>query len=358
MAAPRRHAYLPGLAAFDENHSTAALKEIGFAGPGNHAPGTLFVDNQEAHDALTARMQVRHTQVLDKLLAGNLAAPKKAALQAEYRLLRDTMNNVRVVGQAAVGGGGGVGPADILFVKGHGSPRNPDAISTEVAPVHVGLQMPQGVFPNPTDIQVKRGFKMKHSAQEIARAVHSIAGNSLRTPALDVRITSCGSGGTASRDSVNIHQPDLTQTFAGQVSRHLDYLYSPQGVQVSGFQGDVNSTFPSQHMGGSGFVTRIRQKDDTDLAFTNAVERQAAKVGQANLNERMEPVKRPLRDVEVGNILKQQHPMPAIGALGPVNARMQPRLKPFTKITAADTVDTRRAALVPRDEAIVPIPRR
>jgi hypothetical protein len=347
----KRHAYLPGLAAYDKSHSKSAVQEINYAGPHQQQPGKLFVDSTQARDALVDRLTVRHTKVMDKLLAGNLGPTKTAALQEKYRQLRHAMNNVHVVGNALGGGH----PADTLFVKGHGSPKRPGSITTLTAPVNVSMLAPDGIFPNPTKVQMKRGFKMQHTAQEIANAVSQI-GLDLQTPAMDVRITSCGSGGLVSRAPV---APPFNpgQTFAGRVSAALDAMNVPRGIQVSGFQGDTNSTFPSRNMGGSGFTTALKQKDDHHASFALAVQRQTAKVGQGNIDVRLEPVKRPLRDFQLGQDLRQAAPMPPIGVLGPLSPALQGAVQPYTKVETMDQVRKKRVAVVPRDATMVTIPR-
>ncbi|WP_457279203.1 hypothetical protein [Polaromonas sp. P5_D5] len=354
----KRHVYLPGLAAFDTGHRKAAVMEMGHTGANNEfKPGTVFVDNIEAQRAVRAHYEERHASVMDKLLAGNLTIPQKQQLQREYRGLSSAIRNVRVVqpGMAPYNNREN-GPADVLFVKGHGSPRNPNSITTVATPVDEDEHHPPGLFEQATKVNIKRGYKMTHTAQDIGTAVHNIA-NSVNSPGLDVRLTSCGSAGTVSRDHVAIGPRNLAQTFAGQVSATLDAQHADPRVRVSGFQGDSNSTLPSRQGADDGFVTKIKEKPENPNNlhhFVDAMERQTAKLGP--LHEALEPIKQPLREVAVATRLKANLPMPPIASLG-VAPAMHANMRPFTKIVTTDNVNTQRVATGTRTAALTPIDR-
>jgi hypothetical protein len=310
----------------------------------------VFVDNAETQAMLEQTYRLRHTKVLDKLLRGGLHPDKKAKLQREYRGLQSAIDNIHVVNPNAQGRDNQENrPGDVLYVKGHGSAKNPDAISTLATPVDEAFLEPPGLFERTTTVRVQRGFKMKHSAQEIGTAVHHIA-NAVDSPGLYVRLTSCGSAGTPSRKAVDINPPDLSQTFAGKVAAQLNTLHTDPRVHVSGFQGDSNSTFPLSSGTGDGFVTKIKQGKDQPERFLNAIERQTTKQGP--LRERNEPRKRPLRELKLGEKLKNDHPAPAMAALG-VPPVMQQRMQSVTRITVTDRVDTQRVAVGPRANALV-----
>ncbi|MCB1735621.1 MAG: hypothetical protein H6981_02935 [Gammaproteobacteria bacterium] len=359
----KRHVYLPGLSAFDTNHRSAALHEMGFSGNNEFRPGSVFVDTVEAQTMVRTRYQLRHTEVMDTLLKGGLSNRKKLSLQREYRALSSAIHNVHVVNPDA----GGFNNQDnrnpdVLFVKGHGSPNNPNAISTRATPVDMRYTFdPQTdqhtPFEHQTTVRMQRGFKVRHTATEIGTNIHNIF-KSIDSPGLDVRMTSCGSGGTVSRDDVDTRQRDLTQTFAGQVSGQLDTLQTDQRVRVSGYQGDSNSSLPSRHGGGpDGFTTKLKQRTENlqrHDRFQNAVERQTAKLGP--LTQQLESIKQPLRDMEVGNAMRQLAPAPQPESMG-VSDTLRQRMRAFTKITTTDAVNVRQVAIGPRMNARTPIPR-
>jgi len=351
----KRHAYLPGLAAFDPSHRRAATMEMGHQGANNEfQAGSIFVDTPEAQAHVMESYSVRHQAVLSRLLQGGMGDVQKRKLQREYRGLRSAMQNVYVIDPNAVAGNNqDAGPADVLFVKGHGNPRNPHSISTKVTPVSQSLELQPGVFEQPTTLRVKRGFKVTHTAQEVARSVHRIAA-AVDSPGLDVRITSCGSGGTVSRDEVAVHARDLTQTFAGQVSHHLDQFQADARVQVSGYQGDSNSSLP-RNQAGDGFVTSIKQRPGNiphPERFFNAMDRQQAKLGPLNLATRQR--ERPLRDLQVGQQVRQQFPAPI---MPPVSQALGQRVQAVTRITVGTDQEMQMVATGSRAAARVTVPR-
>jgi hypothetical protein len=356
MAATRRHAYLPGLAAFDKNHSKAALKEIRYAGPNNeYTPGSVFVDSQEARNAVFEQYDNKFTKVWDKLRAGNLAPARLQHLRSKAAFLKATMQNIQVVNPNAAGFNNQAARApDLLFVKGHGSATNPHSISTESAPVETAVPWPAGPeFQHPTTVRIKRGFKVDHTALEIGDTVQHIA-NAVNSPGLDVRITSCGSAGTVSREFSSVLPRNMAETFAGQVSARLDSQHADPRIRVSGFQGDTNATFPTANAPGDGFTTKIKQKADSDNRFFDAIERQTAKLGP--LTERSVPRKRPLQNPQLEQQIHQLMPAPSIGAMAFSPALAQ-RVRTFNKIQVSDAVDRERVAIGPRANALITVNR-
>ncbi len=330
---------------------------MGFQGDNNQfEAGSIFVDTVEARDALRTRYQLRHTEVLDTLLQGGLTENQKTKLQREYRGLRSAINNVNIINPDAEGFNNQQNRApDILFVKGHGNPNNANSISTVMTPIDERVQNIDG---NQTDMRIKRGFRATHTAEEIGTSINNIS-QSVNSPGLDVRITSCGSGGTVSRDDVQIQPRDLTQTFAGQVSSQLDELGADPRINVSGYQGDTNSTHPSVNRPLDGFTTKIKQRTanlDNSGLFQNAIDRQTATLGA--LTEVMEPIKTRVHNQDDINVVEQHNDfqLSQANTFGMSHA-LQQRIQTFTKITTTNPQQQHMVAYGPRMRARIQIPR-
>lgn len=352
----RRHVYLPGFSAFDTAHRKAATMEMGHQGEAEEfRPGAVFVDTPQARQHALAAFEQRRDSVVQRLSDFGVQGADRAKLRREYRGLRAAARDIRVIDPQAQGfGNQDAGPADLLFVKGHGNPRNPNSISTRATPVNMALDLAPGdLGPRPSKLRVKRGFKAVHPFDEVAQSVHHIAA-AVDSPGLDVRITSCGSGGTVSREDVAPQQRDLTQTFAGQVSAHLDQLQTDPRVRVSGYQGDSNSSLP-RTQGGDGFVTTIKQLPENAAAperFVNAMERQQARLGPLTETTKHREIAMP--DSPARQQILQQIPAPAPLQVSPALAQ---RAQVYTRVTVATDQDIQMVASGPRAAARVSIPR-
>jgi len=388
-----RHAYLPGLAAYDANHSLSAFKEISYRGKhGNHIAGSLFVDSVDAQAQVRNRLGARQVVVQQNLAAVapvsqqlrqfpkdgyGRYSPQVAAQLGELHNMRKSLmrenadlthaqGNIQVLNQLVpqqqpvVAGK----KSDILFVKGHGSAENSDQISTVSYPVDTSGNVPAatGLFAQDSRVRVQRGFKAYHSFGEIAGAVTTIAG-SVQTPGLDVRITSCGGAGTVSRQPLaNPMVPNTT--FAGKVSEELDARQVNRAITVSGYQGDSNRTFPSDRAPGDGYLTTVKQGDSTPSQFESAKGRFRARVGQLAI-ERVR-VKNSIKPSQVreraalldymtaGSPQPVAAPMPVLGATFPgMPPALRAKVRGVTKLTQTSNQNQQFVALGPRSKARV-----
>lgn len=239
---PQRHAFLPGLAAFDPNHAFAAALELRAHKTDQSAkygPGHLFVESDLAKQSVTS------------LLTAKRQATQNVAEQAD---IDHALSHIHVLGQQAQGPLGSGTGGDKLYVKGHGSPKNPDSIST----VTKSRKKEQGVT-------LESGFKQVHSADQIAQGVNRVFGD-LGADKLDVRLTSCGGAGghvkaiDAESGLVSFAPRDKGDTFGGKVQAKLDELRADT-FKVHAYRGDANTTFPVQGpLGTKHFRTIV--KDD------------------------------------------------------------------------------------------------
>lgn len=221
---PQRHALLSGLSAFDPNHSFAAAMELRAhkASPNSkYAPGHIFVESEEARQSVVA--------LLTKKKTNNQNA-------TEVTNIDHALSHIQVIGKQQNLGSGS--DKDKLYVKGHGSPKNKDTISTTT----ITRKKEQSIFQ-------ESGFKQTHTAKQIAQNVEAVRGD-LGANKLDIRMTSCGSAGGYTKNvdqltqKVSFAPVDKANTFAGNLQQELDTLRA-NAHTVHGYRGDANSSFPS-----------------------------------------------------------------------------------------------------------------
>ena len=360
----KRHVYLPGLSAYDSIHRRAATMEMGFQGTSQEfKAGSIFVDTQEARSAVIQKMQERHWHVQQKLLKGDLGLEEKRLFQREYRGLKAAMTNVHVIDSRSRGfNNQEQRDRDILFVKGHGGANRPDSITSRVTPVsrRRTFQSNETVgdtgihYDRETKLEIKRGFNVEHTSEEIAVSIHNIAA-SIDSPGLDVRITSCGSAGTASRDENSPRSQNLFQTFAGKVSTHLDKLKTDRRVEISGYQGDTNSSLPQPGQRLDSYITKIKQKQPRVRLFQHAKRNQEQRFGFTMDTEQIDR-SRPVRQ-NVKTWMEQRFPAPQSQSIGTSNSLLQ-RMQAFTKVTKQNDQQQIYQAYAPRMLTRITIPRR
>ena len=361
----KRHVYLPGLSAYDSIHRRAATMEMGFQGTSQEfKAGSIFVDTQEARTAVMQKMQERHWHVQQKLLKGGLGLEEKRLFQREYRGLKAAMTNVHVINPRSRGfNNQEQRDRDILFVKGHGGANRPDSITSRVTPVsrRRTFQSNETVgdtgihYDRETKLDIKRGFNVEHTSEEIAVSIHNIAA-SIDSPGLDVRITSCGSAGTASRDENSPHSQNLFQTFAGKVSTHLDKLRTDRRVEISGYQGDTNSSLPQPGQRLDSYITKIKQRRPRIGPFQHAIRNQEKRFGFTMDTERINRPN-PRVNLNVKTWLEQTFPAPQPQSIGTSDS-LRGRMQPFTKVTKENDRQQIQQAYAPRMLTRITIPRR
>lgn len=347
----KTHVYLPGLSAHDSSHGRAAFEELNKA---NVTSGNIFVDTQEAQTVMRARYR---SLINDRLTSNvNLSVrdrinlrEQQANVDARVQVINPQVAPVPGVNQP------NNGPADILWVKGHGSAQNANSISTRVE-----YQKDQGYLPTGGKLTVRRGYRQSHTATDIATSVRRIS--AMITPqtqsdGLDVRISSCGSAGTFRRDPLGGVVP-VQPSFVGSVSAALDTQGANPRIQVSGFRGDSNSSHPT----GGQFITKIKQKAKSanpTQGFTNAFTRMQVatqtvpQVGLVPVIDKIGPnhPRRARLDNDVIN-----HLAPRIPARLSISPQLRATIQPYTKVEVRNGL-TKPQASVPRSSARVPVPR-
>ncbi len=361
----KTHVYLPGLAAHDTSHGRAAFEEMNKAGV---SAGSIFVDTAEAQTVMRTRYA---EHIAARMTAPGLSVRQRISLREQQRNAHDAVKVVNHQVRAAPGNNGlENGPADVLWVKGHGSATNPNSISTRVE-----YQVDQGqVQDGPTQrtLTVRRGYRQTHTADQVATSIRHISAmlkpntameDAAPAHAMDVRISSCGSAGTFRRDPVGGVVPATPPNFAQSVSNSLDTQGANPRIRVSGFIGDSNSSHPSA---GGVFTTKLKQRTDQAAptnAFAYAHTRMQAKAGVAP-NLRTVPIKRRVNPNAIA-----AHPLGApiqgfMNTLAPrlpkrptISAALRATAQPFTKIELTAAAERKPAATVPRASARVPIAR-
>lgn len=258
---PQRHVYLPGIGANDASHVRAASMELradkeNWAGRGDtdYTPGIIFVE-QNAHIAqVQGHLQARKQSIEAKSLGNRsqgemreLAGIDHALTAGNIRTLSAPVNDQTVPRH---------GTRDKLYVKGHGNASNPNYISARNTTVDA--QTTKG----PSTVGVAGGgvdwsspgvlLNEQHTAQRVATNVLAI-GRALDTDSLDVRITSCGGGGSFGVDALGaLTETPADQTFAGTVNGQIEARKAAAGQAgfsplVHGYQGDTNRTHISKY---------------------------------------------------------------------------------------------------------------
>ncbi len=364
----RTHVYLPGLAAHDTSHGRAAFEELNKTGV---TAGSIFVDTVEAQ----AVMRARYVSHIDSKLNSSRALAKLST--RELRSLREQRRNahnaVRVINHGARAAPGNnaldSGPADVLWVKGHGNANNANSISTRVE-----YQVDQNTIhdgPTQRNLTVKRGYKQVHTADQIANSVRHITAM-LKPPAplnqapeahgLDVRISSCGSAGTVRRDPVGGVVPPEPPNFAKSVSSALDAQGANPRIRVSGFIGDTNSSHPVRGQFRTKVKQRVKQAAVTpamENAFTRlrAKARVAPDARQAPIKHRVNPNAVGVHRLGVPIQGMMNHLAPRIPVRRSVSAALRATVQPFTKIELSTPGETKPEISVPRSRARVQVPR-
>jgi len=269
----RVHVYLPGLAAFDENHTKAALLEMNQP---NTSTGTIFVESKAAKKS--AKLKIS-----DFARKKGFDSPKIKVISSDLSPIEKNPSGPRALGQSEAG--------DILVVKTHGSPKNKKSVMTRVTLKEESVFLDEETegIPANAEVSLTHKFEIRHTAKRIAKSVNGIA-KMLSAESLDVRLTSCGSAGTVDSEAGK-RKGSLSQSFAGQVSHELDELDAAEGVKVSGFLGDANSTFPVSHHRSKTFVTKVRQRNRSSVLRQNSKlfrERFGSKSFQLDVDEKGE----------------------------------------------------------------------
>ncbi len=227
-----RHAYLHSTEAGEKEHVVAAALELRKhkTKPGVQA-GHLFVDSHAAFQAtqqiLTAEMQ---NIPRDQYKRFNSTADLQ-----KYTNLKHALNNM--VNLADANSVATLTSAkDKLYVKGHGSPTNDKGISTVVRKT---LALENDTF-------LKGSISVRHQIRDVATGVMNV-GEKLGQEHLDVRMTSCGSGGGYDFDSTrNTFKEIGGHGVAGSLKHELLHRDANRTYTVHGYRGSTNSTNPTK----------------------------------------------------------------------------------------------------------------
>lgn len=249
-----RHAYLHNTLAGESEHVVAAALELrAHKNKQGVAAGHLFVDSAQA--AQTTRSIL--TAEMGKLWGGQANTWNQVSQQNQnkYRdLYHAHQNLIDLSDQNAVLAFSG--PQDKLYVKGHGSPRNPDSISTIA---RTKTQQGQEF--------VKEALSIRHDMRDVAQGVHNVA-DKLGHQTLDVRLTSCGSGGGYEfDDQTDTINPSGGTGAAGRLKQELQGLGGQHVFFVKGYRGSSNTTNPANIDGGRHFRTNVKMHNYGDQTY-------------------------------------------------------------------------------------------
>ncbi|THF63693.1 hypothetical protein E6C76_13980 [Pseudothauera nasutitermitis] len=226
-----RHAYLHATLAGESEHVVAAATELrAHKNKQGVQAGHLFVDSAQALNTANAIL----FNEMGKLRAGktwNQFTQDARAFQKYQDLRHAAAHLVDLSDQNA-----NVhlrGPQDKLYVKGHGSATNDQGISTIA---RTKTQHEQEF--------VKESLAVRHQIRDVASGVMRV-GDKLGQEHLDVRLTSCGSGGGYEFDTINnAIKPTGGHGAAGRLSRELLHRDANMAYTVHGYRGSTNSTNP------------------------------------------------------------------------------------------------------------------
>ena len=240
-----RHAYLHSTLAGESEHVVAAATELRAHKnkPGVQA-GHLFVDSAQARDTTKTIL----FEEMGKLRAGKTWAQftQNARDFQKYQNLKHAAANLVDLSDPNAN----VhlrGPQDKLYVKGHGSPTNNQSISSIARTTSQHGQE-----------FVKESLSVRHDIRDVASGVMR-AGEKLGQEHLDVRLTSCGSGGGYEFDTANntIKRTGGTGA-AGALSRELLHRDANTTYSVHGYRGSSNSTNPVGPQNARHFQTSVK----------------------------------------------------------------------------------------------------
>ncbi|MCB1735620.1 MAG: hypothetical protein H6981_02930 [Gammaproteobacteria bacterium] len=258
---PQRHVYLPGIGANDAHHVRAASMELRadkeyWSGRGDKdfTPGFIFVEKQDHIGQVQAHLQTRKQAIEAKPLGNRSQGELRELAGIEHAL---TAGNIRTLSDplpAQTQPRGGT--RDKLYVKGHGNAGNANYITarnttsdelTTQGPSTFGAPGGGVDWHSPGVL-----LNEQHTAQRVATNVLAI-GKTLDTNSLDVRITSCGGGGSFGVDAQDaVTETPADQTFAGSVKAQIEARKGAAGQAgftpvVHGYQGDTNRTFIAKY---------------------------------------------------------------------------------------------------------------
>jgi len=249
-----RHAYLHSTLAGESEHVLAAAQELrAHKNKQDVAAGHLFVDSaQAAH----ATRQILNAE-MGRLWGGQPNAWQQLSQndQNKYRNLYHASQHLIDLSdpQAAVALSG---PLDKLYVKGHGSARNDQGISTIAR-----TKTQQG------QEWVKEALTIRHRMADVAQGVSGVA-DKLGQQTLDVRLTSCGSaGGYAFDEQTNTINPTGGTGAAGRLKQELQGLGGQRRYFVKGYRGSANSTNPARFGNERHFQTSVKLHNFGDQAY-------------------------------------------------------------------------------------------
>ncbi|MCP5141740.1 MAG: hypothetical protein H6926_09050 [Chromatiales bacterium] len=224
-----RHAYLHSTLAGETEHVVAAATELrAHKNKQGVQAGHLFVDSAQAKNTTKTIL----FEEMGKLRAGKTwnQFTQDARAFAKYQNLKHAAANlVDLSDQNA-----NIqfrGPQDKLYVKGHGSATNSESISTIAR-----TNAPFG------QRSVKESLTIRHQIRDVASGVMNV-GEKLGQDHLDVRLTSCGSGGGLTFDPQGI-RPSPGGSAAGRLKHELSHRDANVTYDVHGYQGSSNSTNP------------------------------------------------------------------------------------------------------------------
>lgn len=228
-----RHAYLHDTLAGETEHVVAAATELrAHKNKQGVQAGHLFVDSAQAKNTTKTIL----FEEMGKLRAGktwNQFTQDVRAFQKYQNLKHAAAHLVDLSDQNA-----NVqlrGPQDKLYVKGHGSATNDQSISTIVRSTTPFGQR-----------SVKESLSVRHQIRDVATGVMNV-GDKLGQEHLDVRLTSCGSGGGLTFDTQdNTIKPTGGRGAAGRLSNELLHRDANMTYTVHGYRGSSNSTNPAR----------------------------------------------------------------------------------------------------------------
>lgn len=254
---PQRHILLPGISANDISHVRAAAMELradkeSWAGrkDTDFQPGIIFVETPKHVEQVRSHLEARQ-KILEGIKAPSMGDTRELS-GIQHALAK---GNIRALSEPMPAMENPRGKSDKLYVKGHGSALNPRYITTrntylepmtETGPSAFGVVGDEVEWNSP-------GFQLneEQTAARVATNVLAV-GKALNTNALDVRITSCGGGGSYRTDAEgHVTETPAEETFAGSVKTSIEAQREDAGQAgfrplVHGYQGDTNSSHISK----------------------------------------------------------------------------------------------------------------